>query len=300
MPHNKATAEEQQPTQQQIPEGEPLTVKSDSMSRTLANSFKQYNPADAPKDFFGMVASPRRHGKTTLLTDWLRQWHKQKRFTHTMVWSKTLSGYEDYVPAGYQWDDLGNVREVVSRQMDVAEYNEKIKKNKGKESDYIHCSILLILDDMASETRDLRSGETGHILRWLSCNGRHVTRRDPNPKNECSVIILSQMLTLFPPSLRGNCDFMCCARLANKFERERLVYENLTLRTDREGMRAAYSVLDDITLSKPYRMCVICKHKAERQTHEDYVYYYDAQEAEGVRLFGTELEWAKPLKRVRF
>lgn len=280
---------------QTIPEDEPHTVHSGTVDGSLVSNFQQFNPNDAPPNFFSMIASPRRSGKTTLLCHWLREWHKAKRFTHVMVWSKTLSGYESYVPPRYQFDDLGNIKAVIDRQYDVGEYNERVKKE-----DWVDSSILLILDDMASETRDLRSGESGHILRWLGCNGRHVVRRDPNPRNECCVIILSQMLTLFPPSLRGNCDFICSARLASKAERERLVHENLTLRTDRQGMKDAYAVLDELTLSAPYRVIVISKHKACRQTHQDYVTYFDAKEAPGVRLFGTKLDWEQRMKRVRF
>lgn len=261
-----------------------------------AEEFTDWDPSTAPKDFLGIIAAPRRHGKTTALTDWLRVWHKQKRFTHCMVFSKTLSGYEGYIPANYQWDNLQNVEGILDRQMDVAEYNAK----REKKEDMVHSSILLILDDMASEQKEIRTGETGRLMRSIACNGRHICREDPLEKNECSCIILTQQLTLYPPSIRNNCDFICSSRLANRFERERLVHESLTLRTDREGMKKAYQVLDDVTLSKPYRMIIIEKHKANRQVHPDYVYYYDADaKAKGVRLFGTERDWQVKKKRIR-
>ena len=287
------------------PEDQPITHKSTAYDPKLADNlptpniedFQHFDSAKAPRDFFALIAAPRRHGKTTCLCHMLRDWHKSKRFTHVMIWSKTLSGYEDYVPAPYQFDELDNMREVLKRQMDVGEYNSQ----QSKKEDMVHSSILIVLDDMASDQKGLRSGDTGNLMLSLATNGRHICRRDPFDKNECSVIILTQRLTLLPPAIRGNCDFIITSRLANRAERERITHENLTLHSGRAGMREAYDVLDTITLSKPYRMIVVCMHKAERQHHNDYVYYFDADnDATPVKLFGTEFDWSVKLKRIRF
>lgn len=268
-----------------------------SDSLPSAGDFSQFNPDDLPKDFFGVVAAPRRHGKTTAVLHMLRDFHRSKRFTHVIIFSKTLSGYEEYVPANYQFDDLANLPAIIDRQMDVGEYNS----NQNNKKDYVRSSLLLVLDDMAADQSELRSGDTGRLLLSLAVNGRHVTRRDPHPTNECSVIIMTQRLTLIPAPVRGNADFILTSRLANKAERERVTHENLTLHSGRSGMREAYHVLDELTLSKPYRMCVACMHKANRQTHSDYVYYLDADaEAKPVKMFGTEYDWQTKLKRIRF
>lgn len=286
-----------------IPEDKPNTHQSGTYAPALADAlpkigdFQSFDPDTLPKDFFGVIAAPRRHGKTTALCHMLRHWHKSKRFTHILVWSKTLSGYEEYVPAPYQFDDLGNMREVLKRQMDVGEYNSQ----QQKKDDHVHSSILLVLDDMAADQKGLRSGDTGKILLSLATNGRHVTRRDTCETNECSVIILTQRLTLLPAPVRCNSDFILTSRLANRAERERVSMENLTLHSGRHGMREAYHVLDEITLSKPYRMCCVCMYKAERQHHKDYVFYFDADnDAPSIRLFGSEMDWSMKLKRITF
>lgn len=286
-----------------IPEDQPNTHQSGTYAPKLAEAlpkiddFQSFDPDTLPKDFFGVIAAPRRHGKTTALCHMLRHWHKSNRFTHILVWSKTLSGYEEYIPAPYQFDDLDNMKLVIERQQDVGEYNSQ----QQNVEDMVHSSILLVLDDMAADQKGLRSGGTGEMLLTLATNGRHVTRRDKNKKNECSVIILTQRLTLLPAPVRCNSDFILTSRLANRAERERVAMENLTLHSGRFGMREAYHVLDEITLSKPYRMCVVCMHKAERQNHKDYVYYLDADnDAQAIRLFGSESDWQKKLKRIRF
>ncbi len=290
-PENK---KEEEPTPSSVPPA-PVTdgVAIDDGSGSL-EQIGNYDPLTMPKDALLLISCPRRHGKTTILTDFMRKWKGAERFTHVLVYSKTLSGYEEYVPANHQFDSLQNLKQVVNKQMDVAQYNSKRKKKE----DMVKSSVLVVLDDVASETSELRSGETGHVLKWLAVAGRHVCRDDPLETNEFSVCILSQGITLMPPTIRNNTDIFICSRISSRDERQKLVLENLCLHSSRDGVRAAYNILDTVTLSRAYRMIIIEKFRAERQSYKDYVWWYDAKIEPGIRMFGDDLDWSVPKKRI--
>lgn len=259
--------------------------------------FDTFDPHKCPKDFFMLIGAPRRHGKTTVMLHLLREWHKVKRFTHVMLWSKTLSGYEEYIPGNYQFTSLDNMKMVLDRQMAVGKYNKHCEEKKK----HIKSSILLILDDMASEQHELRSGDTAKLMLQLAVNGRHVCRRDPCECNECCVVVITQRLTLIPPAVRCNSDIVICSRLCNRTERERICMESLTLHSGRDGMKEAYGVLDTVTLSKPYRFLVVCMFMANRMKHSDYIFYLDADDkADPVKLFGSKDDWKRQLQDIEF
>lgn len=258
------------------------------MSAVLPSEFNAMSIDEEmyPPNFFMCCFSPRRTGKTETILHLCRQFHAQKRFTHYFLISETLSGYEDYIPANYQFTNLENVAEIIARMQKVAKYNI----GQTEKKDMVKCSCLLILDDVVGNPADLR--KRGGIMQRIAVNGRHVMRDCPLGTNELCTILISQRITLIPPPIRNNADVILASRLASYTERKTLIENYLSLTSDRDGLREARRVFDSITLSEPFRFIAIATHVANRKAHTDYVYYSDANvKAPSVRLHGTEEDW---------
>ena len=248
-----------------------------------------------PTSFFSCIFAPRRSGKTETVLQFLREFKKQKRFTHYFLVSETLSGYEDYIPQSYQFTNLDNVSEIIGRLQKVGKYN----KAQKVQSDMIDCSICLILDDVVGNPKDLQ--KRGGILQKISVNGRHIVREDPNEKNEFCCFLISQRITLIPPPIRNNADIIFASRLASYIERKTLIENYLSMTSDREGLRRARGVFDAVTLSRPFRFIAICTHLVASQSHAEYVFKADANTKEkAIRLFGTEDDWKQEKEDVIF
>lgn len=260
--------------------------------------FRRFDPAqDVPKSALIFIQGARRQGKTETVLSMLRAWRRSKRFTHYFVYSQTGQGYGDYIPQNYHFTDLSTLPDVLHKQQDVAEYNQ----NVTDKSDHIHSSLCIVLDDMVGDTREMRTGESGMLMQKVATNGRHVVAGDPCKKNEVVFIIIAQRATLIPPAIRGNADLTLSSKHPNQMERERLVLENLTLRSGRDGKREGYEVFDQVVGSKPYRFIVIANHVANRKRFEDFVMFSDGDPgAKARRLFGSDQDWETPPLRIQF
>ena len=264
----------------------------------LFHSFKDLTADDVPSNPFIFISSPRRAGKSEITLHMLRQFHAKKRFTHYALVSQTLSGYEGVIPYTYQFEDMEHVGEIISKCQDVAEYNSKVKEKGQPKEHYIHCSFLLILDDVIGDPSDIR--RIGGYIQKISVNGRHIMREDPNDKNEFGMILISQKITAIPPVIRQNADIICSARLASRVERETYIENFLTLTSGRDGLKEARRVFDSITLQEYTFICVLA-YKSIRVNHQAYVRKLKADiKAKSERLFGTEKDWRKRKPRINF
>lgn len=260
--------------------------------------FRHFDPVkDTPKSALIFIQGARRQGKTETVLSMLRAWKAAKRFTHYFVYSQTGQGYSEYIPQSYHFENLDTLPDVLNRQQDVADYNKDVKDKR----DMIKSSLCIILDDMVGDTRELRTGDSGRLINKIAVNGRHVVAGDPNQKNEVVFIIIAQRATLLPPSVRANADLTFSSKHPNQFERERLVLENLTLKSGRDGKKEGYEVFDRVVSSKPYRFIVLANHVANRRHFEDFVMYSDGDPtAKPGRLFGTDQDWAVKPRRINF
>jgi hypothetical protein len=259
------------------------------------SKFKRFTADMVPQNGFAFIVAPRRNGKTELCLQMLRDFHNSKRFTHTFLFSQTLSGYEDVIPPTYQFDNLSHLPDVITKCQDVAEYNQSVKDP----DDYVPCSVCLILDDMVGDPSEVR--QSGGIIQKLAVNGRHVMRDNPDKKSEVCLILISQRVTLISPAVRNNADLIMASRLASYTERKTLIENYLSLTSDRDGLKGARATFDLITLSKAFRFIVIATHVANRRSHADYVFYADADTSQpNVRLHGDESDWRATKKRIVF
>ncbi len=266
--------------------------------KELFNSFKDLTADDVPSNPFIFISSPRRAGKSEITLHMLRQFHAKKRFTHYALVSQTLSGYEGIIPYTYQFENMDHVGEIINKMQDVAEYNAKVKEKNQPKEHYIHCSFLLILDDVIGDAKDIR--KLGGYLQKIAVNGRHIMREDPNKKNEFGVILISQKITMIPPVIRQNADIICSARLASRIERETYIENFLTLTSGREGLKEARRVFDSITLQEYTFICVLA-YKSIRVNHQAYVRKLKADITQKTeRLFGNQRDWMKSKPRIKF
>ena len=259
--------------------------------------FRKFDPAvDVPKNAFISLYGARRQGKTQQVIEMLRTFHKQRRHTHYVLVSQTLSGYSNLIPPNYQYRSLEHIPTIIERSIDVAEFNAA----QEKVDDMVRCSVCLILDDVVGDASELR--KSGGILQKLAVQGRHIHKDDKHPDNEFVTILISQRASgLIPPVIRNNSDIILWSATSNKRDRLTAVEESLSLRSDRQGMRDALDVFDTVNLSKPYRFLVVATHIASRRSHKDYVFYADSDpDGDQPRLFGTEDDWRSRKKRIHF
>ena len=155
----------------------------------------------------------------------------------------------------------------------------------------IKSRVLIVLDDVIGEEKGENSMRNNSMIRKLSVNGRHLGN-DGVEGNGISVILITQGAKAIPKTIRMNTDIVMIGRISNRVERQTIVEEFTTLRSDRDGMKDAYKIFDSITLSKAFRFMVISNHIPNKKKEEDFINYFDGvYPVKQKKLFGDELDW---------
>ena len=261
----------------------------------LDENIKEFDINDLPDSFFGMVVAPRRSGKSEKMMSLLERIKKSpKRFDHIFLFSQTNSGYENQIPQTYRFRDLQHLPYIVNKQAEVKVYNKKQTDPKKR----VKSRILILLDDMIGESKGSDSLKNSGMIRKLSVNGRHLGN-DGVDGNGVSVFIITQAAKEIPKTIRMNTDIILSGRITSRIERQTIIEEFSTLKSDREGMKRAYQLFDNITLSNPYRFIVIQNHIANKKQESDFIFYYDGEyPVKQHRMFGDRYDWEAEEKNI--
>ena len=261
----------------------------------LDENIKEFDINDLPDSFFGMVVAPRRSGKSEKMMSLLERIKKSpKRLDHIFLFSQTNSGYENQIPQTYRFRDLQHLPYIVNKQAEVKVYNKKQTDPKKR----VKSRILILLDDMIGESKGSDSLKNSGMIRKLSVNGRHLGN-DGVDGNGVSVFIITQAAKEIPKTIRMNTDIILSGRITSRIERQTIIEEFSTLKSDREGMKRAYQLFDNITLSNPYRFIVIQNHIANKKNESDFIFYYDGEyPVKQHRMFGDRYDWEAEEKNI--
>jgi hypothetical protein len=155
---------------------------------------------------------------------------------------------------------------IVDNYKMMNQYNDCCAKSKQ-----IKLNTVVIIDDMAQDLKD----KNNKILVDLSVNGRHSAKFGDN--FSLSFILLSQSLTLYPRTLRLNCDFIMFNALSSIVETEMILAENFYIlgssRKDKQKGRELYHKLVGY---QDFGFCVILNFKQNIKEYNDYVKVYKA------------------------
>ena len=163
---------------------------------------------------------------------------------------------------------------------------------------YLVRQIVILLDDMIGESKGSDSLKNSGMIRKLSVNGRHLGN-DGVDGNGVSVFIITQAAKEIPKTIRMNTDIILSGRITSRIERQTIIEEFSTLKSDREGMKRAYQLFDNITLSNPYRFIVIQNHIANKKNESDFIFYYDGEyPVKQHRMFGDRYDWEAEEKNI--
>lgn len=262
----------------------------------LDENIKEFSIDDLPDSFFGLVVAPRRSGKSEKMASLLERIkkNKNKRFDHIFLFSQTNAGYEHQIPQTYRFRNLEHLPYIINKQAEVRAYNKKQTDPKKR----VKSRILILLDDMIGEAKGNDSLKNSGMIRKLSVNGRHLGN-DGIPGNGVSVFIISQAVKEIPKTIRMNTDIILSGRITSRIERQTIIEEFTTLQSDREGMKRAYGLFDNITLSNPYRFIVVQNHIANKRKESDFIFYYDGEyPVNQTKMFGDRYDWEAEEKRV--
>lgn len=261
----------------------------------LDENIKEFKVEDLPDSFFGMVVAPRRSGKSEKMMSLLERIKKtSKKFDHIFLFSQTNSGYEDQIPQTYRFRDLQHLPYIVNKQAEVKIYNKKQTDPKKR----VKSRILILLDDMIGESKGSDSLKNSGMIRKLSVNGRHLGN-DGVDGNGVSVFIITQAAKEIPKTIRMNTDIILSGRITSRVERQTIIEEFSTLKSDRDGMKRAYNLFDNITLSNPYRFIVIQNHIANKKQESDFIFYYDGEyPVKQHKMFGDRYDWEAEEKNI--
>ena len=261
----------------------------------LDENIKEFNVEDLPDSFFGMVVAPRRSGKSEKMMSLLERIKKtSKKFDHIFLFSQTNSGYENQIPQTYRFRDLQHLPYIVNKQAEVKIYNKKQDDPKKR----VKSRILILLDDMIGESKGSDSLKNSSMIRKLSVNGRHLGN-DGVEGNGVSVFIITQAAKEIPKTIRMNTDIILSGRITSRVERQTIIEEFSTLKSDRLGMRRAYELFDNITLSNPFRFIVIQNHIANKKNESDFIFYYDGEyPVKQHKMFGDRYDWEAEEKNI--
>ena len=227
------------------------------------SKIKQWNPEDLPENFFMLMASKRRSGKTHLTRHILKP--IKKRFKKAYLFSETahlqIPDPYDYIPEENRFDhfDEEAINGILKSQNLIKQQNKKLKKHLQ-----VPNPVLIILDDVIAD-KAVRSSIT---LKALATQGRH---------SDISVICLSQTISArsgFPAVIRQNVDIFICFTLHDVFNRETASECYASIISKKEGML----LINSITQEKKYQVAVFDISKTHVKHYEDYVYKYTAPE----------------------
>lgn len=255
----------------------------------LDSRIKPFDVETLPDGFFMMVVAPRRSGKSEKIQSLLNDIHNSsKKFDYVFLFSQTNAGYEGQIPQTYRFRTMEHLPYIANKQAEVKTWNKK-QKDKKK---LVKSRVLIVLDDVIGEEKGENSMRNNSMIRKLSVNGRHLGN-DGVEGNGISVILITQASKSIPKTIRMNTDIVMIGRISNRVERQTIVEEFTTLRSDRDGMKDAYKIFDSITLSKGFRFMVISNHIPNKKREEDFINYFDGvYPVKQKRLFGDELDWS--------
>jgi len=232
---------------------------------------------DFPENFFIIMYGLRRSGKTTMLRYML--WEMQALLDEYEIY--LFSGTAEVSPEDYEYipkkAKFPNVKEM---EMDL---QRLISKQKRRKKDKDETKILLIFDDVVSESVVRHSDS----LNFLAVGGRHI--------NIC-VVILSQVVTgsgSVPPIVRTQADaIFVVANPRSELERKLLVEQYLTPSKLNEGHKRAEIILDSATAVQ-YRALVIMTNDSSARRLEDFLWLYGPvpEEIDEDFRLGTEEQW---------
>ena len=257
----------------------------------LDSSIKEFDPETLPQGFFMIVVAPRRSGKSEKIQSLLNDIYKSKnqRFDYVFLFSATDAGFEGQIPPTYRFRDLAHLPYVCNKQAEVKQYNLSVKDKKKR----VKSRVLIVLDDMIGEQKGKNSLKHNDVIRKLAVNGRHLS--DNVEGNGISVIVITQAAKSIPKTIRMQTDVVLVGRISNRVERQTIIEEFCTLKSDKAGMQRAYSLFDNITLSKAYRFIAISNHIPNKRKDGDFISYVDGTwPLSQVRLMGDSVDWETP------
>jgi len=220
---------------------------------------------ELPRSFYGLILGRRRSGKTVLTEYLIKELYNAGRVNFCFLFSKTDSGF-DFIPREDRFNNLDMLYTIVDNYKMMNQYNDCCPKNKQ-----IKLNTVIVIDDMAQDLKD----KNNKIIVDLAINGRHVAKYGDN--FSLSFILLSQSLTLYPRTLRLNCDFIMFNALSSIVETELILSENFYIlgssRKDKQQGRELYHKLVGY---QDFGFCVILNFKQNIKEYNDYVKVYKA------------------------
>jgi len=244
------------------------------------------NPFDVhsmPTNFMALLVASRRSGKSALTEYLLKELQQKKRFTHIFLISPSDAGFKPDIPKKYRSKDLGKIRWIMDKQIEVAEHNRKQTKKK----DQIKQRVALIVDD-AGHMSELHRNDD---LKELAMIGRHIGHptSDPMENNGISTFVLSQAMTAVSPKMRRNCDIVFCNNIASATELDTCLNEGgFYTNSNTKNKSQARELFHELVREKPYRFLAIENYRANKNNINDYVKSVDADiDYKHKRLFGN-------------
>ena len=262
--------------------------EDDDDDMKLDSGIKEFDVESLPLGFFMIVVAPRRSGKSEKIQSLLNEIYKSKiqRFDYVFLFSATDAGFEDQIPATYRFRDLAHLPYVANKQAEVKAWNMKQKDKKKR----VKSRVLIVLDDMIGDTTGKNSLKHNDVIRKLAVNGRHLS--DNVEGNGISVIVITQAAKSIPKTIRMQTDVVMVGRISNRIERQTIIEEFCTLKSDKVGMKRAYDLFDNITLSNPFRFICISNHTPNKRKDSDFISYMDGTyPTVQKRLFGDKYDW---------
>ena len=214
-------------------------------------------------NFFGILASPRRSGKSTLLKYLLSQM-QPKRFVKVYIFSPTAHLQKDLFNFGGQIitptkDTFGQqLRALIEYQRDRIENGKQVGE------------VLVIFDDVfSSSQRGFGVGAVSSALEIIGSRGRHV---------KIASLLLAQRITSVSPSIRSQADVLISFYPRTEAQRESLIRDFLSREntgTRRQTRERAAAVMEEVFRESPYRALVVFPDRTGR-TLEDVTRWVEA------------------------
>lgn len=220
---------------------------------------------ELPRSFYGLILGRRRSGKTVLTEYLIKELYNAGRVNFCFLFSKTDAGF-DFIPREDRFKDLEMLGTIVDNYKMMNQYNDCCPKNKQ-----IKLNTVIVIDDMAQDLKD----KNNKILVDLAINGRHCCKHGDN--FSLSFILLSQSLTLYPRTLRLNCDFIMFNALSSIIETEMILNENFyVLGSSRKDKQKGRELYHKLVGYQDFGFVCIQNWKQNIKEYNDYIKVYKA------------------------
>lgn len=224
---------------------------------------QSYNSMDNPSSSFNLIVGKRNSGKSVIAEYFVKELLENQSIQNAYLFSKTDASF-DIIKKDNRFETIEPLEMIINNYRVMNEFN-KCCNNKDK----FKIRSVIILDDFGS---DMKSKEF-KVIEEMSILGRHISYEPLS----LIWVILSQVITMIPRSIRVNTSQIFFSKISSRTERDIILNEFFYIADgSREGRKKANDLYNELVTNTNYGFIVIENYRQNVTDYKDYIKTYRA------------------------